>query len=69
MSKILVKYVGLQEGFPEKGIPDFHLVDEPLGATKTFDPEKHIIVGLSDSARSRGIHIPEELICYCELLK
>jgi hypothetical protein len=67
MSKIPVRYVGLQQGFSEKGIPDFYLVDEPNGSTKKFDPEKHIITGLSDSARNRGIHIPVELVMYCEI--
>lgn len=56
--KIPVKYVGLQKGFPEQGIPDFYLVDEPFGSTIKFDPAKHTIVGLSDSAKERGEEIP-----------
>lgn len=64
---IPVKYVGLQQGVPESGIPDFYLVNEPSGTTVQFNPEKHTIVGLSDSAKSRNIHIPIELIFYCYL--
>lgn len=65
--KMPVLYVGLQEGFIDAGIPDFHLVDEPSGTTKKFDSDKHVIVGLAESARQRGVHIPNELIVYCKL--
>lgn len=60
-SKIPVLYVGVQEGFKEQGIPDMQLVDTLAGFTYTFNPDKHIIVGLSESAKQRGTKVPKEL--------
>jgi|SRR6185295_18756583 len=65
MDKIPVKYVGLQEGFPEQGIPNFYLVDEPGGSTKSFDPMLHYITGLSDNAKNAQRRIPDELESSC----
>ena len=61
--KIPVNYVGYQEGMTE--VDGFHLVDDPTGSTKAFDPTIHIIMGLSMTAVYRGVTIPEELGQYC----
>jgi hypothetical protein len=67
MSRLPVLYVGWQEGFREPGVmgwievPGFHLVDESSGSTKAYRPDIHVIVGLSDTARRRGVIIPAEL--------
>ena len=55
-------YIGLQEGYPERGFPDFHMVDDPSGSSKKFDPLRHVILGLSRAARERGTQIPKELL-------
>lgn len=62
MAKIQVWYVGLQKGYG--ATPDFHLVDEPSGSTKCFNPEKHAIIGLSEAAVKHGRLIPADLIEY-----
>lgn len=56
-----VLYVGLQPGDSKLGIPDLHLVDVPSGTTKAFDPKEHTIVGLTETAKKRGITIPSSL--------
>lgn len=59
--KVPVLYIGLQAGYPDRGFPDFHLVDDPSGSSKKFDPKKHVIIGLDARAKSRGIKIPPQL--------
>lgn len=56
-----VLYVGLQKGDSKLGIPGLHLVDVPSGTTLVFDPEKHEIIGLTETAKKRGITIPSIL--------
>ena len=51
--KIPVVYVGLQKTLVNG--KDFHLVNEPNGSTKVYDPDKHEIVG------TMADEVPEEL--------
>lgn len=57
-----VFYVGLQKGDKELGIPDLHLVEGESCSSKVFDEEKETIVGLTETAKRRGITIPKKLL-------
>jgi len=56
-----VLYVGLQKGDSELGIPDLQLVEGEEGTSKVFDAQKQVIVGLTETAKKRGITIPSIL--------
>jgi len=56
--RIPVLYVGFQAGDEVLKIPSFHLIDEPSGSTKVFTPERHVIIGLSFTAKEYGVEIP-----------
>jgi len=57
-----VLYVGLQPGDSKLGIPDLHLVEGESGSSRVFDEEKQTIVGVTDTAKKRGITIPKKFL-------
>ena len=58
--KTPVLYHGWQQGYGS--VPGFYMVDDPSGSTIAYRPDKHFIIGLTESAKRREVEIPKELL-------